>query len=1590
MRGKHFVFAVSVVAVAMAVAFLLITAFVAAQTPSGAVSSHARAPDDVGPAVLQATQEASVTFPLAPWPWYAQEEITVHPLSPVAGQPTEVCAGIVNHDMENPHTVVLAFSIANFGIGVPFHPVGDTPVTVPPGGFATGCVMWVPPETGHWCIQATIHQDQAEPIVSQRNIDIWERLIPGIWDEMPFQVGPFPETTTVDLELKNILEGWQAYVSPISMTLEANMIGAADLYVIPPPTGIPMGSREVIADVEGYVGRELIGGFRKLDWPPVILHRPGEPFFAESEIHIWPYPPRAGEPTEICVELSNTSDVPQTVVVEISRANFGIGLPFAPINPPIEVTIPPNGKETVCITWVPPEAGHFCIQVRMDILGNIPYRPQFSQRNLDVAEPLKPGVPHVTEFPVSNFPNEFTNPNPVPTDIWLEKEVLLPGWEVQLDPLVLRTVAPEEVRWVTMIVTPPLDAPLPADGTPIVDVRALMEPTGVPQVIGGFRKVYRPPVPLHRYPDPPYAEREITVHPYPPRAGEPTEVCVDLYNPTPVSQTVQVQFSWAAFGIGIPFTPIDGLREVTLPPFSAVKTCIYWVPPVSGHVCLQAELFMDGYAPQRSQRNIDVDEPLVPGEPHTLAFPVGNPFPRPVTITLGLIPHQPGWELALSEMVLPDVKPGEQRVISLTVTPPPGVVLPAENTPIVDVEAYAEGVEWDARLIGGFRKIHRPPIPLHPFPDPPYAEREITVEPYPPRAGEPTEICVELRNPTPYPQNVAVQFSWAAFGIGIPFTPIDGLRPVHLPPYSIVKECIVWVPPVGGHVCLQVELFIPGYQPQRSQRNIDVDEPLEPLMPHTRVFPVGNPLDHPVTITLGLIPHLDGWRLALSQDVLPNMQPGEIREVSLTVTPPQELPPDRTPIVDIEAYAEGRLIGGFRKIFRPPVPIHRPRDPIYAESEIFIHPYPPRAFEPTEVGVEIRNPTEDPQIVTVIFSAADFGIGLPFTPIHEPVEVEVPPMGIARPVIMWVPPRGGLWCIQVAIVVPGHREPFISQRNIDVGEPLEPLTPHARPFLVGNPFPHPVTITLGLIPHFPDWGLELSQDVLPNVPPGHTRIVTLTVTPPADLPGDGDPIVDVEAFVEGRLIGGFRKIFRPPVPIHRPKDPVYAESEIGVDPYPALPGQPTKLSVEVFNPTDQDHIVTATFSIAHFGIGLPFSPANITPKSIRIFVPARGAARGHVIWTPDFGGHFCVRVTLEMEGHEPIWSQRNLDVGEPLRPGVPHAKTFLVSAWPYTEPVTVNLGTRVHRDGWGVALSRDVLPNVVPGQPVEVTLIVTPPVGIELGTGAPIVDVEGFVNGVLIGGFRKLDRPPVPIHKPHEKGYAESEIMVEPYPPQVGIDSLVSTIIQNASEMTMTVDLEFGWADFGMGIPFTHTGMVPYTRSVTLAPEMTQTATVTWTPTQTGHQCIQVWLSDPDGVYEPQRSQRNVDVTERPPCNQTKVFTVTIYNGAELTATVDVGLITFNVPADWQITVTPSPTLELAPWDTGILTVTVVIPCSSQSLVTYGMQAIYAIQQASGSVPTIDVEGYVDGKLVGGIELQFAEPEVEYSWVYLPLVLRDW
>jgi hypothetical protein len=413
---------------------------------------------------------------------------------------------------------------------------------------------------------------------------------------------------------------------------------------------------------------------------------------------------------------------------------------------------------------------------------------------------------------------------------------------------------------------------------------------------------------------PGYAEEEIYVSPEPPVPGIPAEICAVVVNSDGGAvHTASLEFSKAQLGIGIPYMLI-GTAEFDVPAGSHAVGCMEWLNPDAGDVGIQVNLLQAGYTPQTSQRNVEVRELLQPGLPNDLIFPVRNPLPGSATITLGLIPHLPGWSIALSEDVLTSMASGEIRPVTLTVTPPAAEDLPPDYTPIVDIEGYS-----GLQLIGGFRKIFRPPVALHTLPDPTYAEREISINPYPLEAGRPTEVCAELYNPTANPREVLVHFSAGAFGIGILFTELGSPHTVDLAAFSVKRECIFWVPPITANACLQVTLEQAGYAPQYSQRNIAIARGLLPGIPYELTFVVRNPLGSTETVTLGMIPYLNGWSYELSEDVLSNMLGGEIRPVTLTITPPagQGLPEDFTPLLDVEGFIGSNPIGGIETVYEP-------------------------------------------------------------------------------------------------------------------------------------------------------------------------------------------------------------------------------------------------------------------------------------------------------------------------------------------------------------------------------------------------------------------------------------------------------------------------------------------------------------------------------------------------------------------------------------------------------------------------------------------------------------------------------------------------
>jgi hypothetical protein len=302
-----------------------------------------------------------------------------------------------------------------------------------------------------------------------------------------------------------------------------------------------------------------------------------------------------------------------------------------------------------------------------------------------------------------------------------------------------------------------------------------------------------------------------------------------------------------------------------------------------------------------------------------------------------------------------------------------------------------------------------------------------------------------------------------------------------------------------------------------------------------------------------------------------------------------------------------------------------------------------------------------------------------------------------------------------------------------------------------------------------------------------------------------------------------------------------------------------------------------------------------------------------------------------------------------------------------------------------VSITPTLLTDVGPGVVREVLLTVQPPTWEGLADERPIADVEAYIDGRLIGGIRKIAKPPIPIHKPQDRPYAETEISVTPYPLQAGKPATITTDIVNTSEVTQAIRVEFWVANFGFGIPFTNTNIVPTYRVITLTPGMSQTVGAVWTPPSPGNWCIQIRLLDPNHQYPDQISQRNVHVERREwqPCVPFHQ-SFWLQNSTPLTVTVSIGANAINLPPGWTYSTSITQTV-LGPFQGITVTLTITPPCGLSKEAWLTPLGTLDTGGASGPA-TIDVEGYVDGELLGGIEVQL---EAIPQWkIYLPIVRK--
>jgi hypothetical protein len=402
-------------------------------------------------------------------------------------------------------------------------------------------------------------------------------------------------------------------------------------------------------------------------------------------------------------------------------------------------------------------------------------------------------------------------------------------------------------------------------------------------------KVTCPPITLPNQ-DPPYAEREIQVYPYPLVAARPTRLSVMVDNNGATSQTITVTFQTSLapdyFGIGLAFNdlPVAGNpRVVTIGPHGSAEVQVTWTPPVSGIHCIQVKIEGAGFAPIYTLSNLDVTENLRLGETDVLTFAVANPTGATADIVLMVDNTCPGWTATVSPTLLATVDPKslDIRTAELRVTPPnPGVLGTGCH---IDVQGWI-----GAKLIGGIRKLDVPPVHLTPS-NPPWLEQEISTIPTVPVSGAVNQVCVELQNPLAVSRVVTVTFSEADFGAGIGFTPF-ATQAFTLPPNTIARYCVAWTPLSGGtrHRCLLVTLHQPGFLDQRSQHNLDL-APLPPGQPPVGwavPIQIGNPLAYTSTITLdGKLIGLGGWTPAFTPMLPLVLGPGARRLFTVTLAP---------------------------------------------------------------------------------------------------------------------------------------------------------------------------------------------------------------------------------------------------------------------------------------------------------------------------------------------------------------------------------------------------------------------------------------------------------------------------------------------------------------------------------------------------------------------------------------------------------------------------------------------------------------------------------------------------------------------------------
>ena len=436
--------------------------------------------------------------------------------------------------------------------------------------------------------------------------------------------------------------------------------------------------------------------------------------------------------------------------------------------------------------------------------------------------------------------------------------------------------------------------------------------------------------------------------------------------------------------------------------------------------------------------------------------------------------------------------------------------------------------------------------------NPMYAEDELKVEPYPLVAGKPSQVSVHLSNFGALPQPIIVTFQVSPLGIGLLYTTF-ATRSAVIPAASTIVLNSTYTPAVNGLACFQVLVGIPGAGPiLKTQSCLDTSEDFSNAISNDLTFKVGNPTSSTATINLVVDNTCPGWSASITippggtlTGVLPNSAvPPDLRNVTLHVTRPSPATLGSGCHIDVQAWIGSLLIGGIRKLDLPPVHLPVGIEPSWEEPEIVFIPDPPLLGVPGQVCIELGNPLAVAKIVTVDFSAADFGAGIGFTPIGSLVNISLPPHSYNRYCISWTPTLPGTAhrCILVTLSQ-AHYQDMHSQRNVDLVRvnPFTGLGGVDVPVTITNPdlIDHLLTFDISTQGLDPYWK-PVILDGTGGPPPGsllsgqtvnlHLRflpaaLVAATapavISPPANFQFGDVSQVSVGVVLDGHVMSGF-------------------------------------------------------------------------------------------------------------------------------------------------------------------------------------------------------------------------------------------------------------------------------------------------------------------------------------------------------------------------------------------------------------------------------------------------------------------------------------